>query len=100
MMTLITDTAGAPAHRHNDTPKKRACSKPLTDEEVSRAVRAWEVKLMLEEMHDFGLRPPRGLTTALDLFIDGRATVTAIQAYLDQQLSAPMSSLSVEIHHA
>jgi hypothetical protein len=93
-------------HRHGSTRQHSGARAqqdrqvPLTDAEVKRASRAWEVNLMLEEMRDFGLRPPPGLTSALELFVDGAATVTAIQAYLDQQLSTPVSSLSLEVRHA
>jgi hypothetical protein len=100
MMTLNTHTADAPTHRHNGTPKKHARSKPLSDAEVRRAVRQWEVKVLLEEVHCFGLRPPPGLKSVLDLFIEGRVTQTEIQAYLDRQLAAPVSSLTLELHHA
>jgi hypothetical protein len=102
-MNQSTRPAGAmtPAYRHSGTPKTRSRSdRPLNAEERERAIRAWHVHLMVEEMNDFGLRPPRGLTTVLDLFVDGRAGLTAIQAYLDQQLAAPVSSLEVEVRHA
>jgi hypothetical protein len=100
MMTLNTHSADAPTHRHSATPKKRARNKPLSDAEVRRAVRAWEVKVLLEEVHCFGLRPPPGLKSVLDLFINGRVTQTEIQAYLDRQLASPVSSLNLELHHA
>jgi hypothetical protein len=105
MMTLntqTTQTAGAVAHRQSGTPKKRARKKPLSGAEVRRAVRKWEVQVLLEEVQCFGLRPPPGLKSVLDLFIDGRITQLEIQAYLDRQLALPVSSLTLdlELHHA
>ena len=97
---IPTTTAGGPARRHGGTQAARRRKQPLTEEEVRQAVRAWEVKVLLEEVHAFGLRPPPGLRSVLDLFIAGQVTQTEIQAYLDKQLPLPVSSLSVEVHHA
>jgi hypothetical protein len=100
MMNPNTLAAGATAHRHSGTRVKRTHDQPISEEEVRRAVRAWEVKVLLEEVHAFGLRPPPGLKSVLDLFIEGRVTQTEIQAWLDKQLPSPVSSLSVEVRHA
>lgn len=97
----IPTTAGGPAaRRHNSAQAARGREQALTEEEARQAVRAWEVKVLLEEVYAFGLRPPPGLRSVLDLFIAGQVTQTEIQAYLDKQLPAPVSSLSVEVHHA
>jgi hypothetical protein len=99
MMSLTAQRAGATEHRHCDTPQDVEPG-TLTDEGVRRAVRQWEVKVLLEEVHAFGLRPPLGLRSLLDLFVEGEVTQTEIQAYLDQQLAAPVRSITLEVRHA
>jgi hypothetical protein len=93
-----------PPHRHRGTRSRSAAgkSKPLSDEEVRREVRAWEVRVVLEELQAFGLRAPPGLQSVFDLYILGRLGQSEIQAYLDRQLSTPVAgvTMDVEVHHA
>lgn len=88
------------AHRHTGTRARQDPDEPLADEEIHAAVRRWEVRCLTEEMHFFGLEPPIGLRCLLDLFTEGRATSTQIQAYLDGRLAAHVFSLPTEAHHA
>jgi hypothetical protein len=100
MMKATPSTTAAAPHRHSGTPRKRGPDEPRTDAEIRAEVRRWECNCLLEELQVFGLKPPLGLQSALELFIEGRANRDQIQAYLDLHLSAPVSSLILEVQHA